>query len=168
MFGASSKQVDDVEVRTQVTHDLQLWHQSLSLTPPGCGWMVRKRKREGGRENKRTKHTEIRTHCILAKLLIDQLAETRTRLATKLKLSRLLLSLCSQEYGSGVTIFDSYTQETHMALYCVFTSYVLHFNIFTATFVLDWEWVRPYAVASTTLPKAPDPRVRPETQRKAQ
>lgn len=37
MFGAGSEQVNDVEVRSQVTHDLQLGHQGLSLTPPGCG-----------------------------------------------------------------------------------------------------------------------------------
>lgn len=38
VFGAGSEQVDNVEVRTQVTHDLQLRHQSLSLTPPRRGW----------------------------------------------------------------------------------------------------------------------------------
>lgn len=38
----------------------------------------------------------------------------------------------------------------------------LHLSIFTATLVEDWELVSPYAVASTTLPKAPDPRVRPK------
>lgn len=37
VFGAGSEQVDDVEVRTQVTHDLQLRHQSLSLAPPRRG-----------------------------------------------------------------------------------------------------------------------------------
>ncbi len=156
--------------------DIRAW---VSLLLAVAGWRGRERQRdrererEGGRyENRRTKHTEIRTHCVLAKLLSDLLAETRTRLATELKPSRPLLSLCSQEYGSGVTIFDSYAGGLdcgpHMAFYFVFTLHVLHFSIFTATFVLDWEWVRPYAVASTTLPKAPDPRVRPETQRKAQ
>lgn len=38
----------------------------------------------------------------------------------------------------------------------------LHLSIFTATLVDDWELVSPYAVASTTLPNAPDPRVRPK------
>ena len=70
MFGARSKQVDDVEVRAEVTHDLQLRHQSLSLTPPGCSWTAAEKQREkdaqkqgsvrcksGGAED-----SEIRTH----------------------------------------------------------------------------------------------------------
>lgn len=36
-----------------------------------------------------------------------------------------------------------------------------HLSIFTATFMEDCEWLRPWAVASTTRPKAPDPSVRP-------
>lgn len=36
-----------------------------------------------------------------------------------------------------------------------------HLSIFTATFMVDCEWLRPWAVASTTRPKAPEPRVRP-------
>lgn len=34
-FGAGSKQVDNVQVRPKVTHDLQLWHQCLLLTASG-------------------------------------------------------------------------------------------------------------------------------------
>lgn len=37
----------------------------------------------------------------------------------------------------------------------------LHLSILTATFMVDCEWLRPCAVASTTRPKAPEPRVRP-------
>ena len=37
LLGASPQQVNDVQVRTQVAHDLQLRHQSLGLTPPGSG-----------------------------------------------------------------------------------------------------------------------------------
>lgn len=36
-----------------------------------------------------------------------------------------------------------------------------HLSILTATFMVDREWLRPWAVASTTRPKAPEPRVRP-------
>lgn len=36
-----------------------------------------------------------------------------------------------------------------------------HLSILTATFMVDCEWLRPWAVASTTRPKAPEPRVRP-------
>lgn len=67
----------------------------------------------------------------------------------------------SRDLGCGLYV-------VHPKLSSSFTLCVLHFSIFTATFVLDWAWARPYAVASTTLPKAPDPRVRPETQRRAQ
>lgn len=38
LFSAGSQQVDDVEVWTQVTHDLQLRHQSLSLAPTCRCW----------------------------------------------------------------------------------------------------------------------------------
>lgn len=46
VLGAGSQQVDDVEMRTQVAHDLQLRHEGLSLAPPGCG--CRDRERVGG------------------------------------------------------------------------------------------------------------------------
>lgn len=36
-FGAGPQQVDDVEVRSQVAHDLQLGHEGLLLTTAGCG-----------------------------------------------------------------------------------------------------------------------------------
>lgn len=49
MFGTSTKQVHNVEVRTQVTHDLQLRHQGLSLAPPGCGWRESEKNRESER-----------------------------------------------------------------------------------------------------------------------
>lgn len=38
----------------------------------------------------------------------------------------------------------------------------LHFSIFTATVIIESALVSPYAVASTTFPKAPDPSVFPE------
>lgn len=34
-------------------------------------------------------------------------------------------------------------------------------SIFTATFMTGWERLSPYAVPSTTFPKAPEPRIRP-------
>ena len=88
--------------------------------------MEREREREVGRyEGRRTKHAWIKAHCVPAKLLNDPLAETWTRLATKLKLSRLLLLPCSQEYCSDVTVFDSCTQgtllwSTHGILLCFY------------------------------------------------
>lgn len=101
---------------------------------------------------------------------------------TKAQQAAAVAPLRSQEYGTGVSTSDSYAGDStllsalftqmHTWLSEVFFFFflsccvVLHFSIFTATFVLDCEWVRPYAVASTTLPKAPDPRVRPETQRR--
>lgn len=36
-FGAGSQQVDDVEMRSQVAHDLQLRHEGLLLAAPGSG-----------------------------------------------------------------------------------------------------------------------------------
>lgn len=38
----------------------------------------------------------------------------------------------------------------------------LHFSIFTATVIIESALASPYAVASTTFPKAPDPSVFPE------
>lgn len=83
----------------------------------------------------RTKHTESRTHCVLAKLLKDLLAETQTRLATKLKLSRLLLSLCSQEYdAAGVTSFDSYSMRSLHCSHNYAHGFQLCFYIVALTF----------------------------------
>ena len=36
-LGASPQQVDDVQVRAQVSHDLQLRHQGLLFTGARCG-----------------------------------------------------------------------------------------------------------------------------------
>lgn len=44
-----------------------------------------------------------------------------------------------------------------------FTLLNLRLSIFTATFMTGWERLSPYAVPSTTFPKAPEPRIRPVT-----
>lgn len=82
--------------------DIRAW---VSLLLAVAAWI----EREGGVWEWRTKHIQIRTHCVLAKLLNDLLAKTRTSLAGTVKLSRLLLALCWEEYGTCVTVFDSYT-----------------------------------------------------------
>lgn len=41
----------------------------------------------------------------------------------------------------------------------------LHFSIFTATVIKESALERPYAVASTTFPNAPDPNVFPEDKK---
>lgn len=75
MFGAGSEQVDDVEVRTQVTHDLQLGHQSLSLAPPCCGWR--------GEMDRNSQSVNKTAGCLSARLLDDLLAARRSNLATR-------------------------------------------------------------------------------------
>lgn len=110
VFGAGSEQVDDVEVRTQVTHDLQLGHQSLSLAPPCCGWR--------GEMERNSQSVNKTVGCLSARLLDDLLAARRSNLATRLNLMWISARVCAL---------------------CVITFCVLHFSIFTATFVLDWE-----------------------------
>lgn len=135
---------------------------------------MERERRTSRYKNRRAKQSEIRTHCVIEKLLKDLLAETKNPAGNQTKAQRAAaLSVLTgiwlwchsnwQPYAEDSTVVS-----TWLSTVCSLTIYVLHFSIFTATFVLDWEWVRPYAVASTTLPKAPDPRVRPETQRKAQ
>lgn len=41
----------------------------------------------------------------------------------------------------------------------------LHLSIFTATLIVDCVWLIPWAIASTTRPKAPEPNVRPVSER---
>lgn len=128
-----------------MTHDFQLRHQGLSLAPPGCCCMEREQNSENERcikGSRETKHTETRTHCVLAKLFNDPLAETQTRLATKPKLSRLLPTLSSQEYGTGVTVFDSYAGDftvvpTLLTQICTWLSVVfLHCMSYISAFSL--------------------------------
>lgn len=78
VFGAGSEQVDDVEVRTQVTHDLQLGHQSLSLAPPCCGWR--------GEVERNSQSVNKTAGCLSARLLDDLLAARQSNLATRLNL----------------------------------------------------------------------------------
>lgn len=75
VFGAGSEQVDDVEVRTQVTHDLQLGHQSLSLAPPCCGWR--------GEMERNSQSVNKTAGCLSARLLDDLLAARQSNLATR-------------------------------------------------------------------------------------
>lgn len=129
-------------MRPQVAHNLQLWHQGLSLALSGCCWMKA--------ENKW--HFSFR------------FGDSTVKAHTASVASWPKVKLGWQANSRSVKRSRSAGDDTLCA--CYFPLCILHLSIFTATFVRDWEWARQYAVASTTLPKAPDPRVRPETQRK--
>lgn len=99
IFGTSSEQVDNVEMRTKVAHDLQFWHESLSLTPPSSGCT-----KKGIVDEMRT--VEVRAgHTVIAKLLNDLWSAAWIGLAVKLKLSGPQLCLRLQGYDPAVKIF---------------------------------------------------------------
>lgn len=156
MFGAGPEQVNNVEVRTQVTHDLQLWHQGLGLTPPGGGWMEGEQNAErttyksrtiwGRFENRRTKHTERRTLCILANLLKGGQPNQSSagRCSSELTATRhWCLNIWQLWSGLRCGLYIVHTNAHVFQLFVFFKLGSLHFSIFTATFVLDWEWARP-------------------------
>lgn len=135
MFGARSKQVDDVEVRPEVTHDLQLWHQRLSLTSPGCSWMRADRKKEKEENSMRREPTEHETlflfiyfSCQTAQRPVCELNQTASQTKAQWVAA---LSVSSQENGTGFKIFDSYTGVSRFFTQTAHTACVAYISAFS-------------------------------------
>lgn len=166
-LGACSQEVHNVEMWSKMSHDLQFRHQGLLLTGACRGW-------------KRRRHPWL-SHII--KPTDQPCIQPSTSLSSEFAQSRSesVSSLLCRFFGIILSItfptcqlfprtkFSRYSTAT-LPSFTLFSTVVCHwfnlinsrFSIFTATFITGWERLSPYAVPSTTFPKAPEPRIRPE------